>query len=275
MLRYVGIVSLVAMLLLAACSPERNLARNYVKQHNGTGIMIVPLYELFKDNLSISFDTAVKYTPEQFDSIAWVQSYYIQHISDSVFLTAFTNSMIKELASEGYDVYVDGSSDVFLSLPDPKWVVNLAQMQLNEDHLIDYFDLYSVETGEPYTEGIRMNKVSLDTWLEVSRANTENKQMLYLESYIKDNLRNKIDLNLLEGSIGLEQNRDSVKLDDIYKMAFESGRKHAELLFDYFMNDYIRDNLPAGVVNRRYFHYNRKSNTLKLGLKERFEVVNE
>jgi hypothetical protein len=262
------------MFLLAGCSPERKLARHYVKHHKGSGIMIVPLYELYKDNLSISYDTALKFSPEQFDSMAWVQSCYIQHVSDSIFLTTFTNSLINELSGEGFDVYLDASSDIFLALPDPKWIIQIAQLQLNEEHSIDYYEMYSVESGEPYSEGLRINKVSLSSWFEVSRANTGNKQVLFLEGYIKDDIKNKVDLNLLGGTVGLQQIRDSIQLDDVYKMANESGQKHAELLFDYFMNDYIRENLPSGIVNREYYHFNRKSNSLKRGLKERFDVVN-
>jgi hypothetical protein len=274
MVKYFGILGLFAMLLIAACSPERNLARKYVKQHTGNGVMIVPLYELYKDNLSINFDTTVKFTPDQFDSIAWLQSCYIKYTSDSLFLTTFTNSMINKLTADGYDVYVDGSSDVFLSLADPKWVVQIAQLQLNEKHNYNYYEIYGVETGEPVAENLRINQVSLSSWFEVSRANTGNKQVLFLEAYIEDNIKREIDFNLWDGTIGIEQIRDSLKMDDVYKMAFDLGQKHADLLFDYFLNDYIRDNLPAGIVNRQYFHFDQKSKSLKKGLKERFEVVN-
>ena len=274
MVRYIGIVSLLVTLLLAACSPERNLARQYVKQHKGNGIMIIPLNELYKDNLTISYDTAIKYSSEQFDSIAWVQSSYIQHVSDSVFLTLFTNSLIHELSVEGFDVYVDGRSDVFLSLPDPKWVVQVAQLQLNEDHLFNYYQMYSIETGEPYTDSLRINKVSLSSWFEVSQANTGNKQVLYLEGYIADAVKRGIGISLMEGNVDLRQNRDSIRMDDIYKMASELGKKHAQLLYDYFMNDYIRKNLPSGIINRKYFHFDPKSNSLKQGFKEGFEEMN-
>lgn len=273
MFRYLALSSVLFILLLAGCSPERKLARNYVNNHKGTGILIVPLYELYKDNLSISFDTAVKYSPEQFDSIAWTQSCYIQHVSDSVYLTSFTNSMISKLNADGYDVYVDGSSDVFLALPDPKWVVQIAQLQLNEEHNQNYYEMYSVETGEPFTEGLRINQVSLSSWLDVSRANSNNKQVLYLTGYIQDDLKRGINLSLMEGSVGLGQIRDSMNVNDVYRMASDMGQKHAEMLFDYFMNDYIRENLPSGIVNRQYFRFDRKSNSLKKGLKERFEVV--
>ncbi len=273
MFRYFALSSVLLILLLVGCSPERKLARNYVKNHKGNGVMIVPLYELYKDNLSISFDTAVKYSPEQFDSIAWVQSCYIQHVSDSLYLTTFTNSMINKLTADGYDVYVDGSSDVFLALPDPKWMVQVAQLQLNEEHNQNYYEMYSVETGEPFTEGLRINQVSLNSWLEVSRANSNNKQVLYLTGYIQDDIKRGINLSLLEGSVGLAQIRDSMTVNDVYRMALDMGQKHGELLFDYFMNDYLRENLPAGIVKRQYFRFDRKSNSLKSGLKERFEVV--
>lgn len=273
MIRNLGIVSLSAMLLLAGCSPERKLAHQYVKHHKGNGIMIIPLYELFKDNLTLNYDTAVKYTPAQFDAMAWAQSTFIQHVSDSVFLTQFTNSMINELNAEGYDVYVDGSSDIFFSLPDPKWVVQVAQLQLNEEHRYDFYEMYSVQTGEPYYDSLKINNVNLASWLEVSRANTDKKQVLYLEGYIEDAVKRAVDLNFLEGSVGLQQFRDSIGLNDIYKIADELGRKHAELLFDYFMNDYIRKNLPDGIVHRQYFRFDRKSKSVKEGLKEKFEVV--
>ena len=274
MIRCFRLISILAILLLAGCSPERNLARKYVKTHNGTGIMIVPLYEMYKDNLTLNYDTAIKYSPDQLDSLAWEQSCFIKHVSDSVFLTLFTNSLINKLNSEGFDVYVDGSSDIFLSLPDPKWMVQIAQLQLNEEHMFNYTEVYSEETGEPITDSLRINQVTLSSWFEVSRANTGNKQVLFLEGYIQDNIKHGVDFNLMEGSVGLKQDRDSIDMDDVKRMAYDLGKKHAELLYDYFINDYIRDNLPSGIINRKYFYFDHKSKSLKQGQKERFDVVN-
>jgi hypothetical protein len=276
MLKVLALPFAFILLLLAACSPERKLANDYVKQHNGNGVMIIPLYELIKDNRSINFDTAVKYTPEQFDSIAWEQSCFIKHVSDSVFLTTFTNSMIDKLTTDGYDVYVDAGSDVFLSLPDPKWVIQIAQLQLDEEYTIDYLERYSAETGEPLNEGVgyRVNQVSLSSWIEASRANTGIRQVLYLNAYMEDYVKHGVKFDMMEDSVGLYTNRDSIQMDDVYKMAFDLGQKHAELLFDYFLNDYIRTNMPSGIIKREYFRFDRKSKSVKKGLKERFEVVN-
>lgn len=266
-------MALLAMLLLSACSPERNLARQYVKQHKGNGIMIIPVYQLFKDNLSISYDTAKHYTPVQFDSISWVQSTFIQHISDSLFLTSFINSMINTLSADGYDVYLDAGSDVFLSLPDPKWVVQIAQLQLDEKYDKNYYEVNAFDGGDARVESLKINQVTLSSWLEVSRANAANKQVLFLEAYIQDEIKRGVNFNLMEGSVDLEQLRFAIQLDDVYIMANDLGQKHAEMLFDYFMNDYIGENLPSGIANRQYFRFDPKSKSLKKGLKERFEVV--
>jgi len=269
------IPSIVCFLfLVAGCSVERGLAKKYVKNHAGSGIMVIPVFELYKDNLTISYDTAFAYLPEQLDSIAWTQSCYIQDVSDSVFLTHFTNSLVDELSAFGFDVYVDGSSDIFFSLPDPKWMVQIAQLQLNEDHRTGYDQLYSVDDGEFYDKPFRINEVNLCSWFEVSRANTGNKQVLYLEGYIQDDFKMGIDVDMMEGKVGLLGERDSLEMENVYLMAEQSGEKHAELLFDYFMNDYIRANLPYGIVNREYFHYSRKTKSLSKGLPERFDVVN-
>lgn len=265
---------MLAVLLSTGCSPERKLARKYIKNHKGSGILIVPLYDLYKDNLTISYDTNVLFSEEQFDSIAWEQSVFIKHISDSVFLTTFTNSLIDELSASGYDVYLDGSMDIFLSLPDPKWIIQIAQLQINEDHRIDDHERYSVETGEFYGVGYRINQVDMSSWLEVSRANSGNKQVLYLEGYIQDDFNQGVDIDLMAGSLGLTSNRDSIEVNDMYRMAHQSGQKHAELLLDYFMNDYIRANLPNGIINREFYHYNRRTKSFKNGLDERFDVIN-
>jgi len=274
MTRRFGILCFLTMLFFAGCSPERNLARQYVKNHIGNGIMVIPLNELLKDNRTLSYDTSTRYNPEQLDSMAWVQSEFVKHISDSIFLTLFTNRLIQELGNEGFDVYVDGGSDVFLSLPDPKWLIQVAQLQVDEQHMYNYYQMYDAETGEPYYDSIRINQVSLSSWFEVSRANTGNKQVLFLEGYIQDQIKRGINFNLMEGSVGMEANRSAIRMIDIYNMANALGKKHAELLFDYFINDYIRDHLPAGIVNRKYFYYDHKSKTLKHGLTERFDVVN-
>ncbi len=262
---------LLFIMVFASCSPERKLARKYLENHTGHAVMIVPSFELYKDNLVLDYDTAIKYTPDQLDSMAWAQSTFIRFLSDSIFLTNFTNSLIDGLTRYGYEVYVENDADVFFALSDPKWMINLAQLQLTEEYSYEYRTAYYQD--EFYTIKYRKNKVNFSTWLETSRTNSGNMQVLFLESYLEDKIVDLFMLNMIF-DYNLAAERDSIGMKHVYKMATQSGFKHAELLFDYFMNDYIRLNLPEGIVDRKFFHYNWNRKKLTKGLNERFDVVN-
>jgi hypothetical protein len=77
----------------------------------------------------------------------------------------------------------------------------------------------------------------------------------------------------MEGTLSREETLDSIGMNDVYRMAYDLGQKHAEFLFDYFMNEYIRENLPAGVVKKQYFYFDRKTKSLKQGNYDRFDVI--
>lgn len=270
MSRFAIFCFLIVSLILTACSTEKRLARQYVKHYRGNGIMIVPQYNLLKDNYTIYYDTTLRYTPEQLDSIAWAQSAYIKNVSDSVFLTRYTSSLIKLFNKYGYDVYVDGGADAFLSLPDPKWMLAIDQLQLIENYNNVSKDVFTA-SGDVYSSIVRINEISLSTWLTASRANSGTKQTLFLETYNQDRVNNK--LTLFYDQLAMAAMRDSLDMNDVYTLAEQTGKKHAELLFDYFMNDYIRINMPSSEGERQLYHYSFQKNSIRKGLKQRFEVV--
>lgn len=277
MFKYLRILCLFLLLIQEACSPEFKLARKYIRNHKGNTILIIPVYDLGKDNLSISYDTNINYSPSEFDSIAWEQSCYVKHVSDSIFLSRFTTSLIKELTKTGFDVYVSDSSDDFNKLPDPKWLVNVAQLQLNEKHSISNFEVYDEKPeGYIYSDAsLRLNMLSLHSWFEASQTDSVKLQVLYREEGIMDNRTLGFDFLLNKGKEGLQKNRDSLEMEDVYRLADESGRKHAESLFDHFLNEYISRSLPTGLTRKKYFYYDRISHSLKPGVDEWFEVENE
>jgi hypothetical protein len=115
--------------------------------------------------------------------------------------------------------------------------------------------------------------ISLLSWFEARQASTGNPQVLFRCESIMDGLTSGSDLVLDMGNEGLQQNRDSLEIDDIYILADESGRKHAEILFNHFMNEYVKNNLPEGIIPRKYFYFNRKSQSLRHGLNEWHELA--
>jgi len=274
--RFLLISGYLALLvsLLTSCSPERILARKYVHNHAGDGIMLSPCNFLYKENPGAYIDLSFYPSQAQQDSVAYYSSSYVQYISDSVFLTRFTNSLIDALNSCGYNVMLDESADLFLGSEKPRWIVQLSQLQIEEDFTVRKAYGYNDE-DEEFIQPYRINSIGLNSWLEVNPVNSGEsaKQLLFLSGYIQDDLNQNLRLDFYKGQFYYSAVRDTISFSDIYRMASQSGKKHAELLFDYFMNDYIRRNLYRGSATRREMHYNPKLNKISVGLMERFEVV--
>lgn len=270
--KYPGIVCLFLLLLLSACSPGYKLATQYIKHHTDT-ILITPSYELFKDNLTIRYDTNVVYSPDQFDSIAWVQSIYIQHVSDSVFLTTYTNSLIKALNETGFTVFIIDSTESPDSLPDSKWKITIAQLQLIEERTIEQIEIPQPDeyNGTDLTTlPINVNRVYFDSWFKVSPTGKDTSQLLYMEVWGEDSFSSETK----KFSSGFSRDsvvRDSITMDEIYVLAELMGEKHAELLFNYFLNQHIKDKSPPGNKIQGYYFYIRKRKSLLFGPQDQFD----
>jgi len=262
-------------MLGSSCITEQKLADRYLSQLPGSPLFIIPQYELFKDNFTVVYDTIMQYTPEQYDSIEWAQSYYLQFLSDSIYLTQFTNSLISELTSQGFNVFVSDSSVIFDSLTDPKKVIKIAELQLSEEHRIEY-NLEKMNKNEIVTRfAFFGNKICLNSWLEVLRPDSTQMKVLYLEGCYMDDIIPGINIDELKDDFNGQQLRDSIEIVDLYRMADESGRKHAELLSDYFLTDYIRKQLPKYFApTMEYYHYDQNSKSLVPALRERFDILN-
>lgn len=271
LLIFVGIISLLAF---SSCSPERRLARQFLKVHKGEGILLSPSNLIYKTNLGATIDAQSFPTAEQQDSVAYFSSEFVQFVSDSVFLSEFTNSFIEELHKLGYHVILEDEPDKFLSGSKPAWVVSLAQLQLEEDYTTEPVYGYN-DDDEEYILQYPVNKISLNTWIEVSPVNTSfgNRQLLFMSGYIEDEKNANISLDYYKGQFYLNDFRIVINMDAIYKMADDSGEKLALLLFDYFMNDFIRRNLANTSAPRREMHYNKVFGTIEEGLPVQLEVV--
>ena len=271
MRRYSGILFLLLVLLISSCYPGYKSAREYIKNHSDT-ILIIPSYELFKDNLTIRYDSNAVYSPEQFDSIAWAQSLFIQHVSDSVFLTAYTNSLIKALSESGYTVFIIDSTEIPDSLPDSKWKITIAQLQLNEERTVD-----EIEMPQPddynyaiVTKPVNVNRVYLDSWFKVSPTGNDTSHVLYFEAWGEDSFSSETK----RASGGFTRDtviRDSIGMEKVYLLAELMGEKHAELLFNYFLNKHIIEKSPQGNFKNGYYYYIRKRKSLLYGLPDQFD----
>ncbi len=272
--RHIILLLLLPLMALTSCSLERELAREYVKNHKGEGVLLLPTDLLYKANPAASIDTTVCKTAAQQDSVAYFTSAYVQFVSDSIFLTLFTNALIDELEKYGYEVTLGQAADEFLGSDNPAWIIQLSQLQLEEDYTSAFAYGYD-DFDEEYYQEYRNYTISLNSWTEVSRLNTNQgaRQLLYLSGYIADSPGLGVTLQYYHGQFYMQDLRDTISIRNVYQMAEASGRKHAELLFDYFINDYIRRNYKDSDSPRKEMHYDPRFQRIGQGLYEKFELL--
>jgi hypothetical protein len=267
---------LLLLLGLSSCLHERLIGNDYIKQPPAVNLLVFPPDIIFKYNHkgeSIpGFDTL---SEAYKDSALWVNSAYVQHLSDSILLENYMNNFISELRSFGFTVYLGAAIDSFMLRQEPQsYLLSLSQMQIDEY-------LYPLEDEEPFVDTVYykrfdLNAIDFSNWFELSKVNpTEKvkKTMLYSSHSAFDSFDGNFIIDPWAGGVKYRYKIDTITVADVTDMAIYLGKKHASYLYDYFMNQYIIQHLPQGEALQYYYHYNRFKKSLTNAGLDKFEVL--
>ncbi len=269
------IVILVAF-SLSACYPELKLARSYIESKPEISIMVLPTNFVFKKNLKVNeLGSTIGLSELQVDSALMQNSVILQHVSDSVFLETFINSLIVEFEKLGFIVYTENLLDSFLFLKTPAYIFNVAQIEL-EEHIKVHED--KQEFGDyMYYKKVDMNAINYNFWFELSELNDdkENTKLFYASETIHDQVYGYFTENIFTGYVKYKYNKNEIDLDILYRYSDVFGERYAGYTYDFLMNKYLDENLPDEQKRRYYMHYKRENNSLDPTWTEKFELMEE
>jgi hypothetical protein len=149
----------------------------------------------------------------------------------------------------------------------------MAQVQLDEYR---YPLEDSAEFGDStFFKKFELNAVDVSSLFEISKMNTLKpvKTVLHSKFTATDAFEGRFLLNGFSSNVLYKYKIDSLNIQDIYDLAKYAGRKHANYLFDYFMNQYVAFHLPQGEVMEGYLHYDHVRKFFGITDEERFEIV--
>lgn len=261
-------------LLLGSCSVERRLAKDFYKNRQNTAVMVIPADFVYKRNLKAFEVKDSDWMDEKMlDSVLYARSIFMQHVSDSIFLEAYMNGLIKGLRNRGLKVYLQPDTDLFLEEPKDKFILNVAQLMLEEYVELLFDPEYDVEYS--YIGDFFLNAVSLSSWLEISGVNENDPKtaVAFAEMTMRDQFDGRLRYFPFTGSVSYAYSVDSIRVDDIYTMATAAGSRYSSYLFDYLMNRYIDRNIPPNEVRNIYYRYDFNTGMLKQAYDERFEFI--
>ncbi|MBU1014146.1 MAG: hypothetical protein KKG99_14190 [Bacteroidetes bacterium] len=253
---------------------ERKLAKNYVKTKDKKSVLVFFPSELSKLNLK-AYRMPAKDSLQfsDIDSFLMNRSLFLQYINDSVFMAKCKQGMIKELNNNGINVYEYDQMNEFKKLNDSSYVLNLAQMQLEEyiyqDSAEDFID------GLNYKYYIELNAINLNSWFELKRNSLPNElyPILYSSFLVSDSINGTFLESENNDSINFFYVRDTLSLSKIYELAENAGKKYASNLYDYMLNIYVQDHLPKNLGPKFYFHYDHRERKLKSKYYDRFTEI--
>jgi hypothetical protein len=263
--------------LMISCSPEYPIARTYVKQMPKGSVLLMRPDFVYKSN-QLRFELSDRMSETEKDSVAFYRSRFVQYVSDSVFLDNYVNSFIDRLLTGGFDVYAQDYLDSFMNAGTPAYIVNLAQLQLEESRDTTY-----EETGESDDEGnysyqdLQINTVRLSSWIEVTELNADSgkmKKLFFASSLARDGVTGHLSI-VPPGEFRYTYSIDSLNMNDLYDLASQSGKTYGNYLYDYFMNEYIRKSLPLWVQPMHILHYDLDLRRIRNSDGEGFQEIEE
>ncbi|PKP34231.1 MAG: hypothetical protein CVU00_07840 [Bacteroidetes bacterium HGW-Bacteroidetes-17] len=257
-------VLLLLSFFILSCSLERKIAKSYVKTKDKKSILLYFPTELSKLNLkAYRMPAKDSLLFADIDSFLMNKSLFLQYIDDSVFISKCKQSMIKELNNYGINVYEYDQINEFMNLHDSSYVINLAQMQLEEYILQDSAE--DIIDGLNYKCYLELDAINLNSWFELSRnrVHDERYPILYSSYFVCDSINGAYVKSEKNDSITFFYRRDTLALPKIYELAENAGKKYASNFYDYLLNIYVQDHLPKDQGPKFYFHYDREEKRIQ------------
>lgn len=208
-------------------------------------------------------DSADELDEQTLDSLLWVKSLFLQYIDDSIFLDYYMSNYIANLENLGFKVYGEDSLLSFLSGKTNAFIVNIAQIEL-EEYVMPIEE--AEQFGEYiYYEVVDLNAINLNSWFEISRVNEEEDKALFFAShYLTDEMEGFFRNYYFTGEVRFSYDIDTLMVEEIYKLGALAGYLYAGYTFDYLLNKYLDKRMIEEDQGRSniYYHYHRQSNYL-------------
>ncbi len=234
------IISFVLISLsFVSCSSHRNLAYDFVKKTKGVSVAFYVPKELQKTNLRNDFDI----DSESFEGLDEDQIQdsidsrikILNKIDDDIFLDVMIASFEETL--KDYDLKLE-YWETGTAKPDSlHWVVDLSQMEIQE--LVTYQYTSCGAYGD--YEIVPFTRVNVAAWFEL--INGEKLTVAFSEQNYEDYISDcyyKIDS---ANNVIANVEYHSVNIDGFYDFAVMLGKLYAGYCYDFFMNEYVREEL--------------------------------
>ncbi len=249
----------IPLLLIAAlygCATSLQIANRFVVEETDIHVLVLPPTDLIKSFATEHPDSIPT------DSITGPddeRAQFVNQVRDSVFISEFMNSLNDHLDRLYIQSYGPDEADEFFSLEQPAYIFFIAQMELFEYVEVEYFEGRS--GFNRYVGSVEITVLENNIWFEFMKLHDPDFQMQVLfnthatSDYVEGSF-----LRLSTGQVVFNPTRYLMTEDDLYDLAYFSGKQNAHKIFDHLLNLYVRKEYGRDYPN--YFHYDMQKHSI-------------
>lgn len=253
--------------VMASCSMERQLATRFVTEEEDIHVLLLPPQELIKTFLPLHPDSL---PPDSAVFIDREQAQFVYEIMDTAYVNYFMRSLAYHLERFQVKVYDQENIESFKTLDKHAYVFKLGQMELMEYHDSLFMTAYADYNW--YSIALSRVNVEQNNWFEFSEMKDDEGEMqvLYSSQLTSDYFEGELRRSWSEPNIIYEYTPFRLTEADVYDLAYFSGERNAQYIFDYLMNDYVKRNLKGKREPAVYFQYDRSRHAVMRAEGDRF-----
>jgi len=272
------ITVLLSSIFFFSCNIEKKIAEEYVAKFDSVPILILePEYCYMINANPNDIENLEEKSQEVKDSLLYANSNYVRFLEESIIRYVYLDSFFIELQNLGFVVYNSDSLAAFMTMGEHGYMINIAQMQLLESLEQKVFSEV-FDSLEHFVE-TSINRIDFDVWIELSELNAEENdmpmQLFYTSSSLYDEVNIRFHKKILTQEVNYKKEYKPIEFTQIISLTKQSGVSHAQAIFDFFLNQYIDNNLPDNRKRKYSYSYNRKDEVFEKSKKIILKNMND
>lgn len=260
-----------------SCSPERNIARKYALRATEKSVLVLLPKEVWLVNQKSEYPkNSFTYAQALEDSRLLESTILLPQFNKQTILNLFGQSYLSELRKYGLNVFTEDQTEAFLKTDSSAYILNLAQMEIQEYYSPVEDEVLVGETV--YTYDFAINGLNVGVWLEINKLNDLNLKkpvVLFATHDLLDRYDGYFTMKFMTGKIDYKLKVDTLTVERAKNFITYLGRLYAAYTFDYMMNDYTNQKLGPATTPRRYFRWDPFNKSLKATLNDRFILLED
>ncbi len=254
---------------MLSCSVEKKIAMEYIAEKQPKKMLILePEFCYMINTNPYQIQNLESYPQNKKDSLLYAKSKYLRYMDESLIRIQYLDSLFIHLQDLGFVIYNIDSLLPFLEMNEERYLLNIAQMQLLESQEVLVFSEI-FDTLEYFVE-YPITKIDFDLWLELTTLNKEEGEMqsFYANTSIQDDLSVRFYKKFLSLEVLHEKEYEALSFKKILALPSQSAKKHAQAIFDLFLNQYIEENLPDNRKRKHYYTYDSEKEMILIKRKK-------